>query len=108
MILYSETYLNYEIYLDPFIFSPEQLIDLFHMFHRDFPRVFESLATSTIKNEVVKYNLDEFRLHRARIEMMLHKALAKRLGGERRVFIFFIYPIITRSLEISVKYLADA
>ena len=54
---------------------------LFTNFERSYESVIETVVISTMKNEAVKYSLDNFRLNRSMVEQNFRQALAHRLSG---------------------------
>ena len=60
---------------------PDELGLLFTNYEHNYESVIETVVISTVKNEAVKFSLDNFRLNRSMVEQKFKQALAYRLSG---------------------------
>lgn len=65
-----------------FLCRPEELGDLYRDFEDNYRDTVKAITTSTIKNEAVKFSLDEYRLNRSFVEERFKSVIFDRLGGE--------------------------
>ncbi|PVD38516.1 hypothetical protein C0Q70_01131 [Pomacea canaliculata] len=64
-----------------YFIKPEELGDLYRDFEDNYRDTVKAITTSTIKNEAVKFSLDEYRLNRSFVEERFKSVIFDRLGG---------------------------